>query len=552
MKSMMRQLRMLYGPVKRYLPIYVAALAVVGSRNFVINYLIAFLYSDIAAAARSLSMAALGRGAMVFSVGVLAFVAADTAGYLLWTTMIHRMVVSLKRQVHDSILRADLFVYDQKGGSRSDMLSRINHDMQTAEGVFSFSLLMPVMSLISGIGAAASIYGRSRGMAAYLLCAGALVMAVQLGLSRRVRDASRRRQQAFSRVNTVINELSASGPAIRLAGMTTAFAVRMRRARDGYEEAGREYACIQAGLGGAEGLAFVLQYAGAALLGLWLLTQGRIQVEDLLFIVQLASLVITMFATIGSSVASLQQALAGAERVLELMELPAETEETAQGPGFPEASEEVIATDGFALSISDTLSVRLTRGFVIKKGTIAAVCGRSGRGKSTFFKILLGLYPYDEGSIRFRGRELEEISRSERREQMTYVQQAAFAVPNTIRNNLLLGCGGREPKEEEIERALASALCDTWLPQTEAGLATVIRESGEPLSGGQLQSLALARALLRDAPVLLLDEAFANMNLGHVRQILANIREKYPEKTVLIITHSAEIAALCDETVVFE
>lgn len=515
----------LYSPIRRYLPVYMLALVVVGSRNFVINYLTAFLYSDIAFAARNMQTKDLWSSAAAFVLGVLLFVIVDTAGYFLWSVTIHRMVSSLKRQIHTSILRADLFYYDRNGGSRSDMLSRINHDMQIAEGIFSNSLLMPVMSLISGIGAVVTIFGRSRIMAVYLLSAGTVVMTVQFALGRKMHRLSGRRQTAFSRVNTVVNELNEANPAIRLADMTRAFAIRMEKALNRYKDTSRDYAKNQAGFGMVEGIAFLFQYVGVAFFGLSLLSASWLEVEDLLFILQMGTLIVTMFSTMGSTVASLQKALAGAERILELTDITEEKDcviETGHGTELDSCGsrkENPLEIDGFAVHISADCTVGTSVRFVVKEGTATAICGKSGRGKSTFFRILLGLYPCHEGVIRFYGRPLSEVGKAVLRNQMTYVQQTAFAIPDTIRNNLLLGTK-HVPDKEQLIKAISVTLCDEWLPGFPLGLETVLNENGEPLSGGQMQSLALARALLRQTPILLLDESFANIDLEHTKRIL--------------------------------
>ncbi|ACZ29134.1 ABC transporter related protein [Xylanimonas cellulosilytica DSM 15894] len=183
-------------------------------------------------------------------------------------------------------------------------------------------------------------------------------------------------------------------------------------------------------------------------------------------------------------------------------------------------------------------------------GTTTAVVGPSGAGKSTIFALLERFYDPTEGEIRFRGQDVRRLSREELRRQIGYVEQDAPALSGTVRDNLLLGA------HDASDAACTEVLRQVNLlaPGTDpaALLDTQVGETGELLSGGERQRLAIARALLADAPILLLDEVTSNLDSNNERMIQALIGSADRRRSVVVIAHRLSTVVSADAIVVVD
>ena len=170
----------------------------------------------------------------------------------------------------------------------------------------------------------------------------------------------------------------------------------------------------------------------------------------------------------------------------------------------------------------------------IQKGEIVCLTGSSGSGKSTLFKLLLQVFKPTKGALVLSGNFGEIPLTAKQRGLFAYVPQGNFLFSGTIYENLSF-FSDHQPTQEEIERALTVA-CAEYVYDLPQGLDTVLAEGGEGLSEGQLQRLAVARAILSNRPILLLDEATSALDGETEKKLLENIRA-LSDKTCLIVTH---------------
>lgn len=168
-------------------------------------------------------------------------------------------------------------------------------------------------------------------------------------------------------------------------------------------------------------------------------------------------------------------------------------------------------------------------------GETIALVGPTGAGKSTIVNLLPRFYNYSEGSISIDGVELSTIDKSSLREQIGYVTQEAFLFNGTVRQNLLLA--KRDASDEQIWEALRNARCESFVRALSQGLETNVGERGVKLSGGEKQRLSIARALLKDPPILLLDEATASVDTETEHLIQNALDRLMQNRTVFVIAH---------------
>jgi ATP-binding cassette subfamily B protein len=182
--------------------------------------------------------------------------------------------------------------------------------------------------------------------------------------------------------------------------------------------------------------------------------------------------------------------------------------------------------------------------FRLEKGSFAVVTGPSGKGKSTLLKLLLGVFRPTGGALYLDcGGEIISLERSARR-LFAYVPQGNLIFSGTIRENLLIAAPNAT--EEAIAQATYISAMDDFLSQLPQGLDTVLGESGAGLSEGQSQRLAIARAVLGGAPIVLLDEATSALDEDTEKRVLQRIRE-LPDRTCIAVTHRPAAREMADQ-----
>ncbi|MFD3246094.1 ATP-binding cassette domain-containing protein, partial [Rahnella aquatilis] len=189
--------------------------------------------------------------------------------------------------------------------------------------------------------------------------------------------------------------------------------------------------------------------------------------------------------------------------------------------------------------------------FNLPEGKTVALVGRSGSGKSTIANLLTRFYDIQEGKILMDGHDLREYTLSSLRDQVALVSQNVHLFNDTIANNIAYARTDIYSREE-IEKAATMAYAMDFISKMDKGLDTVIGENGVLLSGGQRQRIAIARALLRDSPVLILDEATSALDTESERAIQAALDELQKNRTSLVIAHRLSTIEKADEILVIE
>lgn len=377
---------------------------------------------------------------------------------------------------------------------------------------------------------------------AVLLAAGAAVFVVSCVFRDRLKSLHKQMQEKHGRVYAFLQEtlenllvVKVFGSEERMTGQAEDlqgeyFSVRMRRRR----------LSVLANAG--FGFLFQAGYLYALLWGGFGLLHGTLSYGSLLAILQLIGQVQTPFASLSGVLPQYYGIIASCERLRELEELDAEPPRAAVDAEKLYAALREIAFEDVSFGY-DRERVLEHAQCAIPKGSLTAVTGRSGRGKTTMLKLLLGIYPVDGGRIVFRTDGGEIPASAETRALFAYVPQGHLMFSGTIRENILFVRGSAP--QEEIDEALAVSGAAEFVRELPDGLDTRLGEKGLGLSEGQVQRLAIARALLSGAPVLLLDEATSALDERTERELLGRLRG-LKTRTVVIISHRRAVLEVCD------
>ena len=171
----------------------------------------------------------------------------------------------------------------------------------------------------------------------------------------------------------------------------------------------------------------------------------------------------------------------------------------------------------------------------LKQGTTTALVGQSGSGKSTLAKLLVHYYDIDSGCITIGGQDITDMSLEALNDQVAFVSQEQFLFNTTLYENILIG--KPDATKEEVLAAAEKAQCNEFLERLPDGIETQAGGGGKQLSGGERQRISLARAILKNAPIIVLDEATAFMDPENEEKMNAALDEIVKEKTVLVIAH---------------
>jgi ATP-binding cassette subfamily B multidrug efflux pump len=245
----------------------------------------------------------------------------------------------------------------------------------------------------------------------------------------------------------------------------------------------------------------------------------------------------------------LQSAMAGAERIFGLLDGAAQEKDAPPRDAEPEADPSLaIALEHVTFGYKPELPVLKDVSFSARRGEKIALVGPTGAGKTTITALLLRLYEIQSGVVRVDGKDVRSLERAELRNRFAVVPQDVYLFPGTVLANI---AAGQEPDRERARQALERLGALDLFERREGGLDAQVHEHGANFSAGERQLVAFARALYRDAPILILDEATANIDSDTESRLQRALEELLRGRTAIIIAHRLSTIRRTDRIVVF-
>ncbi len=293
---------------------------------------------------------------------------------------------------------------------------------------------------------------------------------------------------------------------------------------------------------------FAMGQIGIVLIGgAMLIMSGALTVGELFAFMTYVSMVIWPVRQLGRVLTDTGKAVVSLGRINEVLDEPKESEEVVPAQGRARGE---IVIDGLNFAYDEHKVVLEDISIRIEPGETLAIVGPPGSGKSSLIRVLLRMYPYASGSVRLDGQEISSLNRQWLRRQVGVVLQDPFLYSRSIRANLAVG--RPNAPEAEIMEACQDAAIHSAIEGFPEGFDAMVGERGVTLSGGQRQRLALARALLKDPPVLVLDDSLSAVDTGTERQILAALKRRKGRQTTLIIAHRLSSVMHADRIMVLD
>ncbi len=457
------------------------------------------------------------------------------------------VVMSLRRQLFQHFMKMPVAFFDKEASGA--LLSRITYDSEQVASATSSALVSIVREGASIIGLMVLMFWNSWQLSAILIVI-APVVAISISIvSKRFRKISRSMQDAMGSVTSSAEQMLKGHKVVLSYG-----GQQVEKERFDYVSNSMRRQSMK--LVSAQAIANpIIQIIASLALVVVLILANTPSLRETLTPGTFAVVFGAMFGlmrplkSLTNVTSQFQRGMAACHTLFELMDL--ETEKDNGKHEVKRVKGDVSVQDvTFTYPTKDTPALRNVS-FELPAGKTVALVGRSGSGKSTIANLLTRFYDIDSGDLRLDGVELQDYTLSNLRSQVAVVSQNVHLFNDTIANNIAYASGG-EYTRADIERVAELAYAMDFIKDMQHGLDTIIGENGVSLSGGQRQRLAIARALLRNAPVLVLDEATSALDTESERAIQQALDELQKDRTVLVIAHRLSTIENADQILVVD
>ncbi|MEU9591079.1 ABC transporter ATP-binding protein [Streptomyces sp. NPDC048193] len=459
--------------------------------------------------------------------GVLAFADDVTS-----TWVGERFLLALRADVFRHMQRLSLFERRRLG----DVLARITGDVDAVE-TFLLSGVAQALWYVMRLGIFLGLlFYLSWDLTLFALVIVPLFWCAARYFSRLVKAASRERRRRSGSVSAVAEEVLGNIALVQAYNRQTWEQDRFQREIVGRYRATMAATRIRAVFGP---LVDLVELSGALLvmgLGTWQLARGRLTLGELLVFLALLSKLYSPIRGMSHLTGTFYAASAAAERIVELLDQRPQVHETASPVRLGRARGRV-EFDGVGFTYPGTDREALCDvSLRVEPGQTLALVGPSGAGKSTVAKLLLRFYDPERGTVRLDGADLASLRLADVRDNVAVVLQETLVLHGTVRENILYG--RPDATEQEVVAAARAADAHDFVTALPDGYDTVVGQRGRLLSGGQRQRLAIARAMIRDAPVLILDEPTTGLDAESGRRVMEPLRRLMAGRTTIVISHN--------------
>ena len=477
-----------------------------------------------------------------FARGIATFLSSYYMSWIGW-----RVIKKIRNQLFDKYLTLPTAEYDQM--TSGELISKVSYDVTNVSGAATKALTILIRDTLTVIGLLGLMFYHSWQLTLGCLLIGPIIGLIVSRVSRKFRKISRRIQKSMGNISHVVEETIEGHRVVKVFG-------GQQYERDRFEEINERNRTLHLKMTIAKSISsptvhFLVAIALAAIIHL----ATKESVVNEITVGSFMSFIVAMMMLFGplrqltNVVSTLQKGVAAGESVFAMIDMPPEidtgTEELDQVRG-----EVVFKNVSFSYA-SVTKDVLSDVSFNIEPGQVVAIVGRSGSGKTTLVNLLARLYEASSGEILIDGHRINDLQLLNLRDQMAYVGQHVTLFNDSIANNIAYGrlSGVSRGKIQQASEAAHAAEFIEQLPQ---GYDTPVGENGVLLSGGQRQRIAIARALLKDAPILILDEATSALDTESERKVQEGLNALLQNRTTLIIAHRLSTIENADRIIVMD
>jgi ATP-binding cassette subfamily B protein len=453
----------------------------------------------------------------------------------------------MRNALYAHLLRLSFGFYDRH--QTGQLMSRATVDLQSVRFFLGYGLIFFFQHVLTIVGVTAIMLWTEWRLALVALAVTPLIVALAYRYSRVSHPVLREVQQKMADVATVAEEGIVGVHVVkafaRERDQSAKFARRSEEVFGESVRANRQRALY------VPLLAFVplLAQAAVLLVGGWMVARGRLTLGAFFAFNLYLTMLVLPLRMLGMWIGQAQRATASGERIFEILDEPEEVADRADARVLPRG-EGRIRFEGASFGYAGGPPVLEEIELEVAPGRTVALIGHTGSGKTTLASLVPRFYDVTRGRVTVDGVDVRDATRASLRSRIGIVAQDPFLFSATVRENIAFGAPGA--RDAEVVAAARIAQAHEFIVELPEGYETVIGERGITLSGGQRQRLAIARALVLDPSILILDDATASVDATTEARIRLGLREAMRGRTTLVIAHRLSTIALADELVVLD
>ena len=469
--------------------------------------------------------------AAVAGIAVLGAISSYVEKYL--TTSVSQWVThDLRRTLYNHIQRLSLAEYDKT--QTGDLISRVTSDINAVQDFINSALLGIIVNVLTLVGMAGVMFYINWRFTLIALSIAPALFAVVYYLTRRIKKASREVRKKESELVSVVQEVLTSARVVKAFAREDFEVTRFESQSLENVETALEARSIKAKLSPivdvmvAIGTCLVLAY------GARLALSGQISAGVLIVFLLYLGKMYKPMRDLSKSTDTVSKAMVGYERIEEVLDIEARVRDLPRARKAPRFKGN-IAFDHVSFSYDDKVPVLKDVSFEIEAGQVAAIVGPSGVGKTTIISLIPRLYDPQSGTIKIDGTDIRSYKLKSLREQISFVLQDTLLFHTSVLENIAYGKPDASP--DEIIRAAKQANAHEFIVQLSEGYGTMVGERGVTLSGGQRQRIAIARAIVRNTPILVLDEPTTGLDSSSERAVIEALERLMKGRTCIVVAH---------------
>jgi subfamily B ATP-binding cassette protein MsbA len=473
----------------------------------------------------------------------------DYAGNYLINYVGFSAVTDLRQSVFDRVVYQDAHFFEDNSTAR--VMSSIMNDLEKIQVALSHILADWLRQSFTAIALLAVVLQKDWRLALVSLTVLPFVLVPTIKLGHRIRRTTRRAQDDVAELNQVIQETLSGHQVVKSFGAEEIQSNRFRDRADRLRRSNLRYVAQQA-------IASPIIEIFGAITIVCLLSYARTEIKDGAMTAGEFTTFVFALLMLYEPVKRLagihnifQQALGASQKVFEYLDRDQQIKERPGAAKLARFEKSIVFSDvGFHYPSAPGRMVLDSVELEVKTGEIVALVGPSGAGKTTLANLVPRFYDVQQGAIRIDGRDLRELRLASLREKISIVAQDTFLFNDTVANNI--GYGAANATREHVREAARSALAEEFILRMPEGFDTMIGERGQKLSGGQRQRLAIARALLKNAPILILDEATSHLDTESEMLVQRALQNLMAHRTVIVIAHRLSTVRRADRIAVLD
>lgn len=446
--------------------------------------------------------------------------------------VVHKTIYTLRAAVNQKLARLPLKFFDTH--THGEILSRVTNDMDLIGSTLQQSMTSFITAVVTVAGILVMMLTISPAMTLISLFTLPLAYLITAWIARQSQKKFAARQKELGKLNGHVEEMFSGHVIVKAFGVEQKAIKRFAQINGRLYDAGWRAQFISGLIMPLIGLVNNIGYVLICIIGGIYVIQGRIALGDIQAFIQYSRQFREPIVQFASIAGIIQSTLAGAERVFELLDEKEEVPDTAEAVDLP-APQGHVRFENVRFGYSEESILLKDMHIDVRSGQTVAIVGPTGAGKTTLVNLLMRFYEISGGRITIDGIDIREIKRSSLRKIFGMVLQDTWLFKGTIRDNIAYGKEGA--MDEEIVRAAETAHADHFIRTLPGGYATVLDEEASNISQGQKQLLTIARAILADPSILILDEATSSVDTRTELLIQKAMAALMKGRTSFVIAH---------------